>query len=142
MAQKKTTAKATAIKRPVVAPEEKPASSRSKTCFVGLNRVLGLNFPLPGGRVLHLDGNGAPLRGKEKGILSVGTYQLTEVDAEDWAYVKKTFGKMAAFVNGLIIDAPARQDVLAEAESRRELRHGMEPVNPAQTRTSPLKGDL
>ena len=77
--------------------------------MVALNRTTGIMFPMPDGRKVLIEGNAAGLRGKEKGVLPVGAFGLTRVNADDWAYIEKTYGPhMEIFKSGLIF-AQARK---------------------------------
>lgn len=104
---------------------------------VALNRATGIQFALPDGRKVIINGNAAGLRGKEKGVLPVGAYGLTMVSASDWEYIKKTYGGMEIFQHGLIFAAQRKADADDEAAEKAELRHGLEPVDPESTTTKP-----
>ena len=104
---------------------------------VALNRATGIQFAMPDGRKIVINGNAAHLRGKEKGVLPVGAFGLTMVPAVDWEYIKKTYGGMEIFQNGLIFAAERKADAADEAAEKAELRHGIEPVNPENTATRP-----
>ena len=66
------------------APETTQAT-KTDTVMVALNRTTGISFPMPDGRKVLIEGNAASLRGKEKGVLPVGAFGLTRVNADDWA---------------------------------------------------------
>ena len=84
------------------APETTQAT-KMDTVMVALNRTTGITFPMPDGRKVLIEGNAASLRGKEKGVLPVGAFGLTRVNADDWAYIEKTYGPhMEIFKSGLI----------------------------------------
>ena len=117
--------------------KKKAADKVEGKVFVGLNRANGLVFAMPDGRKVRINGNASDLRGKESGKLPVGAFGLTMVNAEDWAYIKKTYGKMEIFKNGLIIAQDSRASAQDEAEDREETRHGLEPVDPKQPNTAP-----
>ena len=104
---------------------------------VALNRATGIQFALPDGRKVLVNGNAATLRGKEKGILPVGAYGLTMVPAADWEYIKKTYGGMEIFTHGLIFASERKADAADEAAEKAEFRHGIEPVDPESTTTKP-----
>ena len=105
-------------------------SLRADTVIVALNRASGIAFGMPDGRRVHVAGSAAHLRGKEKGILPVGAFGLTEISADDWSYVEKTYGPhMEIFRNGLIFAQARKADALDAANERAELRHGLEPVD-------------
>ena len=117
-----------------------PADTQDTVC-VALNRPLGLSFRLPDGRKVALNGNGAPLVGKEKGVLPVGTYGLTLINRDAWDYILKTYGEMKVFKNGLCFATNSRAESEQEAASRSDLRNGFEPVDPKRTVTSEAKGE-
>lgn len=117
------------------------AQAKSKpTVVVALNRAIGIQFAMPDGRKVLINGNAAHLRGKEKGVLPVGGFGLTTIAADDWAYIKKTYGRMEIFENGLIFAAERKADAAAEAAEKANLRHGLEPVDPEKTATRPNTG--
>lgn len=107
---------------------------------VALNRATGIQFAMPDGRKVLINGNAAHLRGLEKGVLPVGGFGLTTIAAEDWEYIKKTYGRMEVFENGLLFAAERKADAVDMADERAALRHGMEPVDPENTATRPNDG--
>lgn len=107
---------------------------------VALNRATGIQFAMPDGRKVLINGNAAHLRGLEKGVLPVGGFGLTTIAAEDWEYIKKTYGGMEVFENGLLFAAERKADAVDMADERAALRHGMEPVDPENTATRPNDG--
>ena len=125
------------------APETAQAT-KTDTVMVALNRTTGITFPMPDGRKVLIEGNAAGLRGKEKGVLPVGVFGLTKVNADDWAYIEKTYAPhMEIFKSGLIFAQARKADAVDEADERAELRHGLEPVdveNDPKARTEPLTG--
>ena len=111
------------------APETTQAT-KTDTVMVALNRTTGITFPMPDGRKVLIEGNAASLRGKEKGVLPVGAFGLTRVNADDWAYIEKTYGPhMEIFKSGLIFAQARKADAVDEADERAELRNGLEPVD-------------
>lgn len=110
------------------------------TVTVALNRAAGIRFALPDGRTVLINGNAAHLRGKEKGVLPAGAFGLTTVAADDWAYIKKTYGRMEIFENGLIFAAERKADAADRAAEKAELRHGLEAADPETTPTRPDDG--
>ncbi len=117
------------------------AQAKSKpTVVVALNRAIGIQFAMPDGRKVLINGNAAHLRGKEKGVLPVGGFGLTTIAAEDWEYIKKTYGGMEVFENGLLFAAERKADAVDMADERAALRHGIEPVDPENTATRPNDG--
>lgn len=154
MAAKKSPAKAKSAvtpaftRKPATATPEKPATNTAEqrkpaglpvdmddTVCVALNRPNGVYFRMPDGRRVELNGNGQPLIGRDKGILPVGAYGLTIIKAEDWEYILKHYGGMKLFTNGLCFATGNKEDSQEEAESRADLRNGLEPVNPKKTQT-------
>lgn len=121
------------------AKTESQAAKASGTAMVAvaLNRATGIQFAMPDGRKVIVNGNAASLRGKEKGVLPVGAYGLTMVPASDWEYIRKTYGGMEIFQHGLIFAAGRKADAADEAAEKAELRHGIEPVDPESTATRP-----
>lgn len=109
---------------------EKPAGDK---VFVGLNRATGILFDLApnGDKRVHIYGNAEHLRGREMGILPVGAFGMTEVNRADWEEIAKRYGEMEIFKNGLIFAADSKADFVAMAEERKSLRHGLEPIDPA-----------
>ena len=110
------------------------------TVTVALNRATGIQFLMPDGRKVVLNGNAVDLRGREKGVLPVGAFGLTTIAAEDWDYIKRTWGRMEIFENGLIFAAARKADAADEADEKAELRHGLEPADPEKTPTRPNDG--
>lgn len=135
----KTTAKKTkapAAKKPAVTA---PAAASGKTVVVALNRVQGLDFPMPDGRVVSIAGNAQYLRGKDTGVLPVGAFGLTEIREDDWLYIEKMWGESPMFKNGLIFaSSKGEKDAKAEAQNREDLRNGLEPVDTEKTATEPV----
>ncbi|MBD5417358.1 MAG: hypothetical protein HDR50_06810 [Desulfovibrio sp.] len=121
------------------AKTEAQAAKASGTAMVAvaLNRATGIQFSMPDGRKVVINGNAAHLRGKEKGVLPVGAFGLTMVPATDWEYIKKTYGGMEIFQHGLIFAAERKADAVDEAAEKAELRHGIEPIDPENTTTKP-----
>lgn len=99
----------------------------AKTVTVALCHPHGIQFIL-GKRRVVLNGNAANLAGLPKGSLPLGGYGLTVIDADDWAEIKRVYGNMEIFKNGLCFAHEARNDTLSEADEKAELRHGLEPV--------------
>lgn len=112
-----------------VAPKKAQQVETDSTVCVALNRPLGIKFRMPDGRHVEIKGNGEPLIGKEKGELPVGAYGLTIINAEDWDYIVKTYGGMKIFSEGLCFATRKKADSQEEAESRDDLRNGLEPVD-------------
>jgi hypothetical protein len=107
--------------------------------MVALNYPQGIKFALPGGRKVVINGNAAHLRNREKGILPVGAFGLTNVPADDWEYIKKFYGGMEIFKSGLIFAQTSAAKAKDEAAEKESLRHGREPVDPERTNTEPVQ---
>ena len=125
------------------APEAASQATKADTVMIALNRTTGISFKMPDGRKVLIEGNAASLRGKEKGVLPVGAFGLTRVNADDWAYIEKTYGPhMEIFKSGLIFAQARKADAVDEADERAELRNWLEPVdveNDPKAQTEPLE---
>ena len=125
------------------APEAASRATGPDTVMVALNRATGISFRMPDGRRVLIEGNAASLRGREKGVLPVGAFGLTRVNADDWACIERTYGPhMEIFRSGLIFAQTCKAGAVDEADERAELRHGLEPVdveNDPRARTEPLQ---
>ena len=111
------------------------------TVLVALNHPQGIDFELADGRRVRIAGNAAGLRGREKGVLPVGAYGLTEIPAADWEAVTARYGDMPVFASGLIFAARSSDEAGAEAADKAALRHGREPVNPDAVNTRPADAE-
>ena len=135
MARKATKKTASTAK---AAPQKVQPSAGGRTVVVALNRVQGIDYPMPDGRVVSIAGNAVSLRGQEMGVLPMGAYGLTEIREDDWLYIEKMWGQTPLFKNGLIFaSSKGEKDAKAEAKNREELRNGMEPVDPDRAATKP-----
>ena len=135
MARKATKKTASTAK---AAPQKVQPSAGGRTVVVALNRVQGIDYPMPDGRVVSIAGNAVGLRGQEMGVLPLGAYGLTEIREDDWLYIEKTWGQTPLFKNGLIFaSTKGEKDAKAEARNREDLRNGMEPVDPERSATKP-----
>jgi hypothetical protein len=115
-----------------------PSAGAGRTVVVALNRVQGIDYPMPDGRIVSIAGNAEGLRGQEMGQLPVGAYGLTEIREDDWLYIEKMWGETPLFKNGLIFaSTKGEKDAKAEARNREDLRNGMEPVDPERSATKP-----
>ena len=131
---RKATKKASAAQ---AVPQTVQPSAGGRTVVVALNRVQGIDYPMPDGRIVSIAGNAEGLRGQEMGVLPVGAYGLTEVREDDWLYIEKMWGETPLFKNGLIFAQSKAADAKAEAKNREDLRNGMEPVDPERSATRP-----
>ena len=124
---------------------EQAASGAGDTVFVFANLPSAQSFRLPDGE--HLTVAGMPvsrLKGLDGRNLAGGRYGVTEVPADAWAEVKKTYGAMRIFQSGLVFDAPTLERGKAMARERGGLRHGCEQVDPIsdrRTKTRPKTDD-
>lgn len=135
MARKATKKTASTAK---AAPQKVQPSAGGRTVVVALNRVQGIDYPMPDGRVVSIAGNAVSLRGQEMGVLPMGAYGLTEIREDDWLYIEKMWGQTPLFKNGLIFaSSKGEKDAKAEAKNREDLRNGMEPVDPDRAATKP-----
>lgn len=99
----------------------------------------GISFVLP--NMKRITFNGYPvskLVGAEGEILPAGKYGVTEgVDREAWDWIKKTYAKCDFFKPGhellIAVDKPA--EARAMLEDRKDVRHGMEQVDPETLQT-------
>lgn len=133
---RKSTKKASVKPEAVAVPA--PAKASGRTVVVALNRVQGIDYPMPDGRVVSIAGNAMDLRGQEMGVLPMGAYGLTEIREDDWLYIQKMWGESPLFKNGLIFaSTKGEKDAKAEAKNREDLRNGMEPVDPERSATKP-----
>lgn len=123
------------------APCARGATS-AKTVFVSLYRASGVVFFMPDGRRVRVASSSARLRGKEKGVLPIGEPERTEINADDWEYIEKTYGPhMDLFKNNHIFAEPNERDAIAHAKELGALRHGLEPVSVgASGATQPYDG--
>ena len=135
MARKATKKTASTAK---AAPQKVQPSAGGRTVVVALNRVQGIDYPMPDGRVVSIAGNAVSLRGQEMGVLPMGAYGLTEIREDDWLYIEKMWGQTLLFKNGLIFaSSKGEKDAKAEAKNREDLRNGMEPIDPDRAATKP-----
>ena len=134
-------ARKTTKKTPAAQPAPQtvqPSAGAGRTVVVALNRVQGIEYPMPDGRVVSIAGNAVGLRGQEMGVLPVGAYGLTEVREDDWLYIQKVWGQTPLFKNGLIFaSTKGEKDAKSEARNREDLRNGMEPIDPDRAATRP-----
>lgn len=111
-------------------PKVEKSPTVSNTVVVALNYPLGITFDLSKERRVKLNGNAESLRGKDKGQLPVGAFGLTVIDRADWEEIKAKYGTMRLFRSGLIFVSDSKSNAEAEAEEKKETRHGLEAVDP------------
>ena len=127
MARKK---KADAAEQKQEAKKVERKAAVADTVTVALCHPQGICFILDNGRRrVTINGNAYDLKGKDMGILPQGGFGLTEIPAADWDEIKRTYGSMEIFKNGLIFAHEKKASVKSEAAEKAELRHGREPVN-------------
>ena len=119
-------------KETTVKKKQEQQETDSTVC-VAFNRPIGLKFPMPDGRIVEIKGNGDSMVGKGQKGLPIGAYGFTSINAEDWDYIVKKFGGMKIFTSGLCYATKRRSDAKEEAESRDDLRNGLEPVDVTKT---------
>jgi hypothetical protein len=107
--------------------------------FVALNHPQGIIFTLPNNRKVTISGNAEHLRGKEKGVLPVGGFGLTRIEASEWEYIQAEYGHMAIFKHGLIFAHSRKAKARDEAEEKVETRHGRESVDTTATKTEEVR---
>lgn len=119
-----------------------PLVQSPSTVFVAMNYPHNVKFTVPDrdGMMceIELQGNATELRGKKMGILPVGAYGITEIDADAWGYIKSKYAGLPLIRNGLIF-ATERSERYAEAAAaeRKDARNGYEPVDPKTATTKP-----
>ena len=88
---------------------------------------------------LLVHGNATELRGLEMGTLPTGgKFGFTfGVPREVWEAVAEKYRNMPIFRNGLIFAVGSAPDAKKEAENRKDLRNGYEPIDPYKSRTTP-----
>ena len=108
------------------APAERPGGA---TVTVALCHPHGIKFVLrDGAHRVFVNGNASNLIGQNKGVLPSGGFGLTEIKAEEWEEIKRVYGRMRIFKNGLIFAHEKPVNARAEADEKAGLRHGREPV--------------
>lgn len=141
MAKTKST-KAEAVTETAPAPVVQSMDSGSIT--VALNQPQGIVFRLfkDGSEYkrVHIEGNAAHLAGAfTASPLPRGGYGLTTIAADDWQEIKKQYGELPIFKNGLIFAASSVQNASAQAKEQAEIKSGFEPVDDRSTLTAPNK---
>lgn len=130
----------TATEKVAVAVSEEAATPKAETkrargvdnVVVALNYPMGISFNLSKERRVRLNGNAEGLRGKDKGQLPTGAFGLTVISRDDWNEIKAKYGTMRLFRSGLIFVSDSKADAEAEAEEKKEMRHGLEPIDPKE----------
>ena len=84
---------------------------------------------------VRVNGNGHHLRGQTSGILPIGAYGITtNVPVEVWEQIKTRYKDDPRIKQGLIF-ATEHNKARKEASERKDLRNGLEPIDPKATRT-------
>lgn len=112
--------------------KEAPAGERSpqqNIVLVSLKHPQGIVFTTPDNRKVLINGNAAHLKGLKKGALPTGGFGLTTVSKADWEYIKKTYGGMNVFKNGLIFAQNDYASTMDMQKDNDEIKSGMEPVS-------------
>ena len=129
----------------VVGADDELLEEKSDTVCVCANVPHDIKFSVPdnSGRMqtITIKGNGNHLKGLDRGILPIGAYGITtNVPAEAWDYIKTAYCDNRAIRNGLIFAVEASK-ARAAAKERKDLRNGLEPIEPKKARNSePFSG--
>lgn len=115
------------LSSPAVVKASNPVAS---TVVVALNNPTGITFDLSGNRRVTIKGNAEGLRGMDKGHIPVGAFGLTEIAKNDWDEIVAKYGHMRIFHSPLLRVTETKSDALAEAEEKKDTRHGREPIDP------------
>ena len=116
-----------------------PVSTESKV-LIASNFPHPLTFNVPTGSGVTTEviikGNAENLRGQKKGVLPVGAYGLTIIDADAWAWIKENYKTWPPIKNDVVFATNKKQykDAVAEREG---LRNGFEPIDPEKTVVKP-----
>ena len=116
----------------VETPKVTKTRASNDSVVVALNYPMGISFNLSRERRVRLNGNAESLRGKDKGQLPSGAFGLTVIAREDWEEIRAKYGMMRLFRSGLIFVSDSKANAEAEAEDKKETRHGLEPIDPKE----------
>lgn len=105
------------------------------TVLVCLNRAMGIIYTLSNGRTVQIEGHNAHLRGYNKpGNLNTGGgFGITTVARADWEEIKARYADSALFKSGRIYASSDLESAKAEAEEKKDTRHGLEPTKGVQS---------
>ncbi len=144
MARRKT-AKAEEIKQDVqsgdvVGVTDEILTEKNDTVVICANipHARKFNVPDKSGKfhTVTINGNNTPLIGADRGVIPIGAYGITaNVLKSDWEYIKTVYGYMSDIKEERIFDSTSA-NARAEAKERKDLRHGLEPVDPQAARNS------
>lgn len=109
----------------------KPVKTTGKV-VVCLNSAHSIVFEIDG-RKIKINGSNEHLRKQKEGILAVGKFGESLIDRQDWEQIRKVYGNMAIFKNGLIYAQESHASARDVAKEREKLRNGLEPVDPKTT---------
>lgn len=129
----------------VVGADDELLEEKNDTVCVCANVPHDIKFTVPdsSGRVqiITIKGNGNHLKGLDRGVLPIGAYGITaNVPAAAWDYIKTAYYDNRAIRSGLIFAVEASK-ARAAAKERKDLRNGLEPVEPKKARNSePFRG--
>lgn len=156
--RKAASAEQTEVKGTAPAVEEKaiPEESvvivegTSDTVCVALNSPQDRIYRIPIGtepkdrsyHPIYIKGGSSKLRGVKTGVIPIGTYGYTTISRDDWNLIVRHYGNTESFKNGLIFACNTEAEAKKEAKGRRELRHGLEPIDPTKTKTKEYDGKL
>lgn len=121
-----------ATRRKIAKPAETVVTKTSPKVVVCLNHAHSIVFEV-GDRKIKVNGTNENLRGQREGILAVGRFGHTVMDAQDWEAICKKYGSMAIFRNNLIFSANDTASAKAQEKELKDTRHGMEPVDVTKT---------
>lgn len=103
--------------------------SKNTHVVVCLKHPQGIKFKLNNNRSVVINGNAAHLKGKTTGVLPDGGFGITTILREDWEAIKKAYGTMSIFKNGLIFANADTASANAQAKEYDEVKSGFEPVD-------------
>ena len=143
----KKTVRKPKVEKPIEKPVEKPVEKKvEKPVEKKVDKVtICSNWPLDhifkvmdnSGKLVRvrINGNASNLRGEVSGVLPIGAYGFTpNVPIEVWEQIKTRYKDDPRIRDGLIF-AASKGSAADEAEERKDLRNGLEPINPKATRT-------
>ena len=108
-------------------------SAGQSAVFVYANLPHGQQFGLPDGRRVIIQGYPvSKLVDADGNAIACGKFGKTQVDKQDWEYIKRVYGEMAIFKSGVVFDAATEKNGDARANEYSKLRHGYEPLDPAK----------
>lgn len=103
--------------------------SKNTHVIVCLKHPHGIKFKLGNNRHVTIQGNATHLKDKTTGVLPEGGFGMTTILKEDWEAIKKAYGTMSIFKNGLIFANADTASANAQAKEYDEVKSGFEPVD-------------